>query len=342
MNRFTVTGDNSMKTKPQRAPRARASGPVGAERRAFTLVELLVVVVLIAMLSSAVLFAMHGALDDAKGDRTKSQIARIDRYMADKWESYRTRQVRFAMPANQTPNPSYMALYRLHAIRELMRMELPDRKTDVMSNPVSPIAVSSTLRGYRRRCFLILGPDPGQPSQPDYAKWSTTHEGSECLYLILSGLNEEGTNAAADTLDVTEKGDTDGDGMLEVLDAWGRPIEYVRWAPAFVSDRQPYGIPTAALSTADDPLDPARVDPRWSSGMAAPGYNPFPLYPLIYSAGSDGLYEVNSGTIAYATTTPPNDPYAFMFPYVSGTEPAGVLLGGGAADNIHNHLLEVK
>ena len=96
------------------------------------------------------------------------------------------------------------------------------------------------------------------------------------------------------------------------------------------------------VPTADDPLDPARADPRWFSGLAAPGYNPFPLYPLIFSAGPDGLYHINTGTMVYSATVPPNDPYAFMFPYNVGTEPAGISLGSGSADNIHNHLLEVK
>lgn len=297
--------------------------------------------VIIAMLASSVLFAMWGLLDDAKADRTKSQIARIDRHLADKWESFRTRQVRFTVPSASI-QPQQRALLRLNAIRELMRMEMPDRVTDVSTNPVSPIAVPSVMRGYRRRCFLILGPDPGQPSQPDYTKWSTSHEGSECLYLILSGLNEEGTNAAADSLSISEVGDTDGDGMKEVLDAWGRPIAFIRWAPAFVSDRQPFGIPASALTSPDDPFDPVRADARWSANLAAPGYNPFPLYPLLFSAGTDGIYDVNTGSLTYAALSPPNDPYAFMFPYSVGTEPAGVLLGGGAADNIHNHRIEVK
>jgi hypothetical protein len=31
-----------------------------------------------------------------------------------------------------------------------------------------------------------------------------------------------------------------------------------------------------------------------------------------------------------------------MFPYVAGTEPVGVSIGGGSADNFHNHWVEVE
>ena len=312
-----------------------------SRRAAFTLVELMVVVVIVGMLASAVLFAMYGLLDEAKGDRTKTQISRIDRFIMDRWESFRTRQVRVTVSAAMN-NPGMLNRTRLFAIRELMRLELPDRVTDVATDPVSGVSLPTIARGYRRKCFIILGPDPSNPSKPNYSQWSTSHEGSECLFLILTAMNEDGSSAASDSLAPSETGDTDGDGMPEVLDGWGRPIEFVRWAPGFYSDRQPYGIVTMPLPDANDPFDPARVDPRWAQLTTPPGYCPFALYPLIFSAGPDGLYEVNTGTVVYAATNPPNDPYAFMFPYVAGTEPVGVPLGAGAADNFHNHWVEVE
>ena len=36
-----------------------------------------------------------------------------------------------------------------------------------------------------------------------------------------------------------EIGDNDEDGMKEILDGRGRPIEILRWAPAFVTQRGP-------------------------------------------------------------------------------------------------------
>jgi hypothetical protein len=37
-----------------------------------------------------------------------------------------------------------------------------------------------------------------------------------------------------DFLHENEIGDTDGDGMLEILDAWGTPLTYIRWPAGFV------------------------------------------------------------------------------------------------------------
>ena len=47
--------------------------------------------------------------------------------------------------------------------------------------------------------------------------------------------------------------DTDGDGMKEILDAWGNPIEFLRWAPGLRSLIQD-GDPAHA-----DPFDPRGV-----------------------------------------------------------------------------------
>ena len=56
--------------------------------------------------------------------------------------------------------------------------------------------------------------------------WTEDHQGSECLYLILSIMQDQDANAL-DFLFPTEIGDTDGDGMLEVLDAFGNPLGFL-------------------------------------------------------------------------------------------------------------------
>ena len=346
-------------------------------RDGFTLTELLVVIAIIALLSGASLFAMYGIMDDVKADRTKSQVERIHELLNDRWESYHTRVVPLSIPVGS--NPQAAAQVRLTAIRDLMRMELPDRVTDVSDNPVvlnplgTSLPVPSLLRAYRRRCAAILGVVGGQP---DYSRWSARHQGAECLYLILTAMNEDGTNAAADFLSPTEIGDVDQDNMPEILDGWGNPIEFLRWAPGFLSFRQS-GVGAAE----PDPFDPLKVDPRWhddfplGSGNSNPnGNEPYALFPLIFSAGPDGLYDINTegaitpamnGIFHYAgtdatyplITTPAqtsswnwtvrNDPYWIGDP----TNP-GILIGVemdanadgrlSYGDNIHNHYVEVK
>ena len=94
-------------------------------RRAFTLAELLVVILVITILSSMSLFAMHGVREDARERRARAQVARVNELIMQKWEEYRTRAVPMRIPPRTDPRVA--AGMRLNALRELMRMELPDR-----------------------------------------------------------------------------------------------------------------------------------------------------------------------------------------------------------------------
>ena len=72
-------------------------------RASFTLIELLMVMAIIAVISSSVLVSLFGVMEDAKGNRTKSQIMRINELLMTKWENYRTRPVPFRISAGTQP-----------------------------------------------------------------------------------------------------------------------------------------------------------------------------------------------------------------------------------------------
>jgi hypothetical protein len=52
------------------------------------------------------------------------------------------------------------------------------------------------------------------------------------LYLILATM-KDGDKSALDYFSTDEIGDVDGDGMKEILDGWGQPIAFLRWAPGY-------------------------------------------------------------------------------------------------------------
>ena len=62
-------------------------------RRAFTLVELMVVIMIIAILSSLTLAGLSGVRQRAREDKTKSTIRKIDAVIRPMYDSYRTRRV---------------------------------------------------------------------------------------------------------------------------------------------------------------------------------------------------------------------------------------------------------
>ncbi|HVU86628.1 MAG TPA: prepilin-type N-terminal cleavage/methylation domain-containing protein [Pirellulales bacterium] len=324
-----------------------ASRDIG--NRGFTLVELMVTIVIIAILAGIVLVAARAAQQAANRANTQALIAKLHGQLMIRYESFRTRR----LPINTIGlNGQQAALHRLNAIRELMRMELPDRYSDLFAypNPNTPgssIYVpipsgmpSSQLIVARFYTFDVSGPSwiAGSPGQQvsiaptavnlSYQRKcannpqlpSADYEDAECLYLILStGLSDD--TVAAELVNPANIGDTDADGMPEFIDAWGRPIRFIRWAPGFVSDFQPYdpvNNPTDPHLTAKnhDPFDPLRMQhPFQPSALTKNDLQSFPfsynpadgmaLVPLIYSLGGDGVDDIQH---------PPVDSNGFAIP----------------------------
>ena len=97
------------------------------------------VISIIALISSISLFTLYGVREDAKESRAHSQIARINELIIPQWESYRTRAVPMNHASGRTWYQTHGVIGReaaVLALRELMRMELPDRISDLLS-PVS-------------------------------------------------------------------------------------------------------------------------------------------------------------------------------------------------------------
>lgn len=290
--------------------------PTRRVRRGFTLVELLAVTAILTILMGLVLMALAGATEQARLNRTQAQITKLDALVMQRWESYRQRPLPIRIPAGT--QPAAAANMRLAATWELMRMELPERKSDIISPPVALAAVPSLCQAYRRRAEARCG-----ASWQNDTAWTPAYQGAECLYLILATIRD-GETTGLDFLTSREIGDVDGDNMPEILDGWGNPIEFLRWAPGFVSEMQ-----TGDAVNQHDPFDPLKMYPSH-----------FALIPLIYSAGPDRKYDINVGaTINYSSYSPPNNPYHSVTTPPAIGAPADADADGKLswADNMHNH-----
>jgi hypothetical protein len=136
---------------------------------------------------------------------------------------------------------------------------------------------------------------------------------------------------------------------LEFVDAWGKPIQFLRWAPAFSdSDLQqnvlalcdPKYVPLKDIEgnrawwqSRDERLQRAMMQASINhSDVLDGGVNTIGwfLYPLIYSAGPDGQYGLEEGETEGPRKGENDiiDPYAFPF---------GMPKGSSHFDNIHNH-----
>lgn len=261
-------------------PSFTANPRAAARRRAFTLVELLITMVIISMMAGMILFAMFQASEAARVKKTEQLIARIDAVIKNKWESYRTRRVPIVVPP--TAAPGVAARARIDALHDLMRMELPDRWTDVKDDPmnfsyggstpysfqlVRPAVSQAFLRRYNS---IMNGSNP--PSTTDL----NNQQGSECLYLILQCVAQDDGDDVSAVLKPENIRDTDGDGFPEIVDAWGTPIRFLRWPIGFKSELQVVVTGKASDQQTPAPNIPADGQTAVLDVVITYGNNPVP------------------------------------------------------------------
>jgi hypothetical protein len=191
---------------------------------------------------------------------TRAMIVKLNNLIMPRYEAYRTRRVPISISpfyvsgGNQIAvNPSSAAVTRLNALHEIMRLELPDRMTDIVD---PPITVTSYV-GPATATGLTAAPGSSAISRPAVnqafynaivnsithgvgpapalvvgGNVNSTNQGAECLYMIVTmGFVDE--LGGRELFNESQVNDTDGDGLPEFIDAWGTPIGFLRWTPGF-------------------------------------------------------------------------------------------------------------
>ena len=226
-------------------------------RSGFTLIELLVVVTIIGILAAMAFGALQMAREAGREAKTKATIVKLNNIIMRQYESYMTRRVPVPIPPGTAPRDA--ARIRLEAIRDLIRMEMPDALSDISNGPILTFGWGSVPEPALHRLYVIDPP-------------TGDHDGAQCLYKIVSIGHPE----AMEQFNQSEIGMTPDDRPCFV-DGWGRPIMFLRWAPGYISP-----IQSGDATNDHDPFDTRQID-----GLA------FHLVPLIYSAGADGKYDLN-------------------------------------------------
>ena len=306
-------------------------------RPSFTLVELLVVIVIISILAGMTMMALAGAQRDAEISKTQSTIRKINEVVLAKWEEFASRALPIELPGIvMRPSasaggrvPVYgqeIARMRLVALRDLMRMEMPDRITDIYYRPTLlhlEVVYDSTNRGlyphpsagvraltnlpypslwsnYREKFFVPPTPVLSTPYAPQFVgtfqpAWNPLNANAELLYFIVASSSSNGIGGLEQFRD-SEIGDTDQDGYPEFVDAWGQPIRWIRWpAGADWSSINVSAADDARISEnrGGDAMDVTKSDWRYLNDASGTyGDNPFTLQPLIISSGPDRAFDI--------------------------------------------------
>lgn len=248
----------------KRRPRRRA--PSG-DRSAFTLIELLVTISIIATLGAISITTVRSSIETAREAQTETTIAKIDSVLTSIYERYQYLRLDMSDLPNNLPGEE-RARQRIYRMRDLLRCDLPCTTNE--------LGTASQLDG----TFTPLQ-DAYRLAVANSGGFGDNYN-AELLYLVVTNGDPESRAGFSDR----DVADTDGNGLLEFVDGWGRPICWMRWAPGLESsDRQPVLPLDPANAELDaDPFDPLNVSDGWF------------LVPYVFSAGPDGEYGLTAPT----------------------------------------------
>lgn len=242
-------------------------------RRAFTLVEILVVVAIIATMTALLVATFGGAFGVAREKATLATIKKIN------------------LAINERVNALEMAIEK---------GELRDTIDTLQKTGYSrAAAVTEVRKDQMKKMFPQTWAEAGVA--PPSANTPSAADNAECLYwAVTSGIVHGAASVGQDSYDSSEVADTDKDGLLEFVDGWGNPLRFYRWPTRLL---RPNYDTSAAIG---DPVNTgARKDiavlvmPSLSDDVL--GSDPdAPLEKLLYSrySGNLGNYEARYHTPA--------------------------------------------
>lgn len=187
----------------------------------FTLVELLLVIAIIGVLASLGFSLIGSAERDALETRTQAGIERISNVLNRKLEDFRYRTLPVRMPVGAPPE-EVRALH-LQAMAELLRVEFPFLLVQVNPSSNFPQNDSAPINSVSPPLTL---PNIVTRYSQRVSGASVNFQDAELLYAILSLNFDEFGQPLSAVLREREIGDTDNDGCMEVLDAFGDPLEF--------------------------------------------------------------------------------------------------------------------
>lgn len=277
----------------------------GADRRAFTLVELLIVIGIIAILMSLTFSVMYGLTTQAESEATAATIRKIDGVLQQRIDAFNRAFKGARADAAANIVRLKLAQQNIHGVRDEVieilarkrsyRFEFPQRMAERYIEEHA--STSSKVPGMADSVFIavaapyardqLIAEGTANPTDADvlgrvtsnWAKHDDKTESAEMLYFALTAAASYGVGAVDnDRFTEREVADTDEDGLPEFIDAWGQPLRYYRWPTRLIC----MDPPTPFQPDLSDPSDATdtrfiRSDNRETAGLLIRGLSPPPL-----------------------------------------------------------------
>ena len=240
-------------------PRNRIK-PGGAGRCGFTLIELLLVIAIVTVLSTMALGVLRSATTDAKISATQARLTQINAIMEVVMEDYSVRRMPVDLnlfppgldeSGDPIPPRTWLRQLRYQILSELLDVELPrplfdNAQGNYIPNSNRGLSLFFDGPGYvglggssgawdpigTYRADSVLG-DANAPRSAIMRRWELLAQQypndldlpGEYLYQFLYSYDFDGA-PAVEALGAQAIADTDGDQLMEVVDAFGEPLLY--------------------------------------------------------------------------------------------------------------------
>ncbi|MEQ8634166.1 type II secretion system protein [Gimesia maris] len=246
---------------------------IRTRRDGFTIVELMMVVAILLFLIATSAFVVRNIGNKAREKATMANIIKVNGLLSQRIQAFQK--------LLESKRSDKLIQPRLSSKRGQLVAELGNKKYYSLTDPVIEILVRKDL--FRENFPQFIGDSKRINSDmdikagvsPGTAGSLGTDGGisisSEYLYFVLTQYDGLGiAPIGEDAFNASEVADTDGDGLKEFVDGWGRPLRFYHWpsrlfrpfgsgirrdvAGAFYD-----GLPP--LPTSSSERDPLAVDP---------------------------------------------------------------------------------
>ncbi|MEE2827290.1 MAG: type II secretion system protein [Planctomycetota bacterium] len=208
-------------------------------RSGFTLVELLLVVAIIAILSTLAVGMLRTAQLEARTSATEGRIALIQTILSTYIEDMEFRKLPFRDSDIRNWAGAGATYGEAQALREkilvdYLNAEMPSRNSELgkfptLNYPQGNVAANLALPRYQtaliRQWYALKNASIGEDSANDPLS-------GELLYKLLEMIKFEG-ESALEVLGNSAQGNVDDDNFPEIVDSWGEPLQFeISWRDA--------------------------------------------------------------------------------------------------------------